>query len=200
VTRNPETDVSLPRPSCSFAPILRLVFRFAASPPSRLAVVVIGLASICLAQSWVPGRFAELITGTSRTKDVLRVLGPAQPKVGKSLITYSYPGKGDFGGDLTVEISRSTGIVQTITSRPEQNITRTEAYRKFGRDYNEVHYSVAKCGEGTNPPVYRDKNGAVELLEYPRQGVILWPNRYGFDIAAIVYRAKPLPATKPHCR
>lgn len=188
------------RTSRSLAPFVVPAFRFAVLPFSRFAVLVVALASICLAQSWVPGRSGELVTGKSRTKDVLRVLGPAEPTIGKTLLTYTYPGKGDFGGELTVEISRATGIVQTITSRPKQNITRTEAYRKFGKEYNEVNYSVAKCGEGTNPPVYRDTNGAVQLLEFPKQGVILWPNRYGFDIAAIVYRAKPLPATKPHCR
>lgn len=174
-----------------------LLFRFAVLPFSRFAVLLL-LVSSASAQ-WTSGRFGELVTGKSKTADVLRVLGPGEPKTGKMLITYTYPGKGDFGGELTVEVSKATGVVQTITSRPEQNITRTEAYRKFGKDYNEVRYSAAKCGEGTNPPVYRDKNGAVELIEYPKQGVILWPNTYGFDIAAIVYRAKPLPTTKPNC-
>ncbi len=174
-------------------------FRFAVLPLSRFAVVLFVLTSLSFAQSWTPGRYGELVTGKSKTRDVLRILGPAKPKIGKRLVTYTYPGKGDFGGELTVEISRATGIVQTLTSRPEQNVTRTEAYRKFGNDYNEVTYSVAKCGEGTNPPVYRDKKGIVELLEFPKQGVILWPNRYGFDIAAIVYTAKPLPVTKPRC-
>jgi hypothetical protein len=164
-----------------------------------VAIAMACLFPLAIAQSWTPGKFGELTTGTSTTKDVVRVLGPSEPKRGKTLITYTYPGKGDFGGDLAVEVSRVTGIVETITSRPPQNITRTEAYRKFGKDYNEVTYTVATCGEGTNPPVYRDKNGAVELLEYPQKGIILWPNAYGFDIAAIVYRAKPLPVTKPHC-
>lgn len=163
------------------------------------ALAVCLLATNSSAQEWVPGKFGELITGKSKAKDVLRVLGPAKPKRGKTLLTYAYPGKGDFGGDLVLEVSRLSGVVETITSRPAQNITRTEAYRKFGKDYNEVTYTVAKCGEGTNPPVYRDKNGPVELLEYPKQGIILWPNAYGFDIAAIVYRAKPLPRTKPVC-
>ncbi len=173
-------------------------FRFAVLPFSRFAVLLLLVSSVS-AQSWTPGHFGELVTGKSKTSDVLRVLGSAEPSIGKTLVTYTYPGKGDFGGELVVEVSRANGVVQSITSRPEQNITRTEAYRKFGKDYNEVTYSVAKCGEGTNPPVYRDKKGTVELIEYPSQGVILWPNAYGFDIAAIVYRAKPLPTVKPHC-
>ena len=149
--------------------------------------------------AWTPARFGEVVTGRSKAKDVIREFGPAEPAKGKKLITYTYPGKGDFGGDLVIEISRATGLVETVTSRPSQNITRTEAYRKFGKDYLEITYSAAKCGEGTNPPVYRDKNGPIELLEYPKQGIILWPNAYGFDIAAILYRAKPLPFTKPDC-
>ena len=160
-----------------------LLFSFAASAQS----------------SWTPGRFGELVTGQSKVKDVLRVLGPAEPKQGKRLTTYTYPGKGDFGGGLIVEVSNTTKVIEVITSRPAQNITRTEAYRKFGKDYREVTYAAAKCGEGTNPPVYRDKNGAVELIEYPTQGIVLWPNRYGFDIAAIVYLARPLPTSKPKC-
>ena len=163
-------------------------------------LLISALALSLAGQSWTPGKFGDLTTGKSKAKDVLRVLGPAEPKTGKALIAYTYHGKGDFGGDLVVEVSRATGIVESITSRPEQNITRTEAYRKYGRNYNEVNYAVAKCGEGTNPPVYRDKDGPVQLLEYPKQGIILWPNAYGFDIAAIVYRAKPLPATKPQCK
>lgn len=169
-------------------------------PIARFSILLILLASSAPAQNWTPGRFGELVTGKSKTRDVFRVLGPADKKVGKRIITYTYPGKGDFGGKLIVEISRANGIVESITSRPSQNITRTEAYRKFGKDYNEVTYAVAKCGEGTNPPVYRQKNGPVELLEFPDQGVVLWPNAYGFDIAAIVYLAKPLPAAKPRCR
>ncbi len=165
------------------------------------AMILLLSSSICLAQgAWTPGQYGEIVTGKSKTKDVLRVFGPAEPRTGNKILTYTYPGKGDFGGDLIVEISKTTGVVQAITSRPAQNITRTEAQRKFGKDYNEVTYAVAKCGEGTNPPVYRDKKGAVELLEYPKQGVVLWPNRYGFDIAAIVYLAKPLPGTKPSCK
>ena len=171
----------------------------------RLPFAMITALAACLfavrtsAQEWTPGKFGELVTGRSKAKDIVRVFGPAEPNRGKTLITYTYPGKGDFGGDLVLEVSRATGVVETITSRPAQNITRTEAYRKFGKDYIEVTYSVAKCGEGTNPPVYRDKNGPIELLEYPKKGIILWPNAYGFDIAAILYRASPLPATRPHC-
>lgn len=171
----------------------------------RTPLGIITFLATCLfaanifAQEWTPGKYGGLVTGKSKAKDVLRIFGPSEPKRGKMLITYTYPGKGDFDGELVVEVSRATDVVETITSRPAQNITRTEAYRKFGKNYDEVTYSVAKCGEGTNPPVYRDKNGPVELLEYPKQGIILWPNAYGFDIAAIVYRAKPLLKTKPVC-
>ena len=166
------------------------------------AIVSIVLLSVGISAQtpWTPGRYGDVITGQSKAKDVLRILGPADSKAGRLLTTYLYPGKGDFGGDLIVEVSNATKIVQAITSRPAQNITRTEAYRKFGKEYHEVTYAVAKCGEGTNPPVYRDKNGPVELIEYPKQGVVLWPNRYGFDIAAIVYLPTPLPSVKPRCR
>jgi hypothetical protein len=47
--------------------------------------------------------------------------------------------------------------------------------------------------------VYRDAKGGIELLEYPQKGLILWPNQYGFDIAAAVYRAKALPGNKLVC-
>ena len=162
--------------------------------------VLFAVAAEAQSGPWKPGHFGELVTGKSRVKDVLRVLGPGEVKQGKRLTAYLYPGKGDFGGDLVVEVSRSTGVVETITSKLIQNITRTEAYRKFGKDYQEVDYDVAKCGEGTNPPVYRQANGPVELVEYPQSGVVLWPNAYGYDIAAVVYLAKPLPTKKPICQ
>jgi hypothetical protein len=164
-----------------------------------LITVLFAIAGQAQSRAWTPGRFGELVTGKSKVKDVLRVLGPAEPKQGRRLNTYVYPGKGDFGGDLVVEVSRATGIVETITSKLIQNITRTEAYRKFGKNYYEVTYEVAKCGEGTNPSVFRQVNGPVELVEYPQSGVVLWPNAYGYDIAAVVYLAKPLPMRKPNC-
>lgn len=168
-----------------------------------MALAGVTLFSVCLfAQSepWKPGEFGGLETGTSNRKDMLRVFGNAVAKKTARVEIYRYPGKGDFGGDVSVEVGRRTGVVESITVQWSPNITRTQAYKKFGRVYDEVHYSIAKCGDGVNPPVYRDPNGALELIEYPDKGTILWPNQMGFDFAAAVFRAKPLPKIKPSCK
>jgi hypothetical protein len=128
------------------------------------------------------------------------VFGNAEPKQSGQYEIYSFPGKGEFGGDVFVEVSRTSGKVEQITIKFSPNLTRTTTYKHFGNNYNEVHYSTAKCGDGVNPPVYRDSKGWLELLEIPSKGLILWPNEVGFDIAAVVFRAKPLPKSKPPCK
>lgn len=150
--------------------------------------------------SWKPGEFRGLIAGKSSRKDVIRVLGATTPKTSENLDIYSYPGKGDFGANIMIEVNHATGMVQTITERFSPNITRTQARKKYGERYNEVQYSIAECPyEGVNAPAYRDPNGPIGLIEYPQQGLVLWPNKEGFDIAAALYLAKPLPRKKPVC-
>lgn len=149
---------------------------------------------------WKAGEFKGLVAGKATRKDVVRVLGASTPKTTPHLEVYSYPGKGDFGSNVTVEVSRATGRVETITERFAPNITRTQARKKYGEKYNEVQYSVAECPhEGLNALAYRDSNGPIGLIEYPQQGLVLWPNQEGFDIAAALYLAKPLPGKKPVC-
>lgn len=150
--------------------------------------------------TWKPGEFSGLVAGKSSRKDVIRVLGANDPKKEKRLETYSYRGKGDFSSTLIIQVNRATGVVETITEQFSPNITRTQAHKKYGNDYREVQYSMLDCPhEGVNPLAYRDPKGPVELIEYPQKGLILWPNREGFDIAAAVYLAKPLPRKRPVC-
>jgi hypothetical protein len=149
---------------------------------------------------WRPGQFKGLVTGKATRKDVFRVFGAREPKKGTRIEVYEYPGKGDFSADVIVEVSRATGVVETITEKFSPNITRTQARKKFGERYNEVQYSVAECAhEGMNALAYRDPKGPIGLIEYPQQGLVLWPNQEGFDIAAALYLAKPLPGRKPVC-
>ena len=161
-------------------------------------------SSMAMAQGrsagWTPGEFSGLVAGKSTRKDVIRVLGANEPKKQKRLETYTYPGKGDFSSTLIIEVDRATGVVETITEQFSPNVTRTQAHKKYGNDYREVQYSIADCPhEGVNPLAYRDPKGPVELIEYRQSGLILWPNREGFDIAAAVYLAKPLPGKRPVC-
>lgn len=150
--------------------------------------------------AWKAGEFRGLVAGKSNRKDVVRVLGASTPKNTAHLEVYSYSGKGDFGANIIVEVSRATGLVVAITERFSPNITRTQARKKYGESYNEVQYSVAECPhEGVNALAYRDPSGPIGLIEYPQQGLVLWPNEEGFDIAAALYLAKPLPKKKPAC-
>jgi hypothetical protein len=150
--------------------------------------------------AWKPGEFQGLVAGKSTWKDVIRVLGEITPKTSAHLETFNYPRRGDFGANVIVEVNRATGVVETITLRFSPNITRTQARKKYGEHYNEVQYSIADCPhEGVNGPVYRDPKGGIGLIEYPQQGLVLWPNEEGFDIAAALYLPKPLPGKKPMC-
>ncbi len=150
--------------------------------------------------TWKPGDFRGLTAGKSTRKDVVRVLGAGTPKTTAHLEIYSFAGKGDFGANVFVEVNRATGVVETITERFAPNITRTQARKKYGERYDEVQYSVVECAhEGVNAMAYRDPKGPIGLIEYPQQGLVLWPNEEGFDIAAALYLAKPLPGKKPVC-
>ncbi len=167
-----------------------------------LAVLLLASAGLAGQQrsAWKPGEFRGLVAGKSTRKDIVCVLGATTPKTTAHLETYDYPGKGDFGSNVIVEVNRATGVVETITERFAPNITRTQARKKFGERYNEVQYSIADCPhEGVNAPVYRDPKGPIGLIEYPQQGLVLWPNAEGFDIAAALYLAKPMPGKRPVC-
>ncbi len=167
-----------------------------------IIVLIFALGASALAQGpvWKAGQFKELLTGKANRKDVVRVLGAAKPTKTGKLETYSYEDKGEFGGKVLVDVNSATGVVEAVTEQFSPNLTRTQAYKKYGKDYNEVRYSISNCPqEGSTPMVYRDAKGGIELLEYPKKGLILWPNQYGFDIAAAVYRAKALPGKKPVC-
>ncbi len=170
--------------------------RFAA-----FALGLAGCANFALGQAaWRAGQFGEVVTGKSTRKDVVRLLGRTEPKRVGRLEQYTYSGKGDFSADVVVEVNAATGVVEAVTEQFTTNITRTQAYRKYGRDYNEIRYSIANCPhESVNPLVFRDPQGPIEMIEYPGKGLVLWPNRDGFDIAAAVFLAKPLPKSKPKC-
>jgi hypothetical protein len=168
--------------------------------PAFLVVIALGISALAQGPAWKAGQFKELLTGKATRKDIVRVLGDVKPTKSGKLETYSYADKGEFGGKVLVDVNAATGIVEAVTEQFSPNLTRTLAYKKYGKDYNEVRYSISDCPqEGSTPMVYRDAKGGIELLEYPRKGLILWPNQYGFDIAAAVVRAKALPEKKPRC-
>ncbi len=168
-----------------------------------LALLACFLVASLAAQSkhWYRGQFGEIVTGKSKAADIIRMYGPSEPQSGKEIDIYRYPGRAEFNGDLIFEVSHSTGVVEAVIEQWSPNITRTSAYKKYGRQYNEVLYSVSPCPhEGVNPNVYRDPKGTIELIEMPQLGLVLWPNAYGFDFAEAVYLPKPLPSAKPTCR
>ena len=175
------------------------------TPIHIVAVIMLLLASGALTaqqrKGWKAGEFRGLVAGKSTRKDIVRVLGDSAPKKTAHLEVYGYAGKGDFGSNVTVEVNRATGVVETITERFSPNITRTQARKKFGENYSEDQYSIADCPhEGSNAMAYRDPNGPIGLIVYPKQGLVLWPNQEGFDISAALYLAEPLPGKKPVCR
>ena len=96
-----------------------------------------------------------------------------------------YKARGAHKGDLTVRLDRSGTITEIQESFPVA-IPRTKIYQEFGKDALTAHFSLAKCAGNA---LYRDPRGAIELTLYPSRGIVLWPDQYGYDFAAIHYLA-----------
>lgn len=143
---------------------------------------------------WSAASFRGLVVGHSAGADAVRVLGmpdsrrsgvnsPALAAPAEELI---YRGRGDHKGDLAVRLDRSRTIVEIQESFPVA-IPRTRIYKEFGPNPVTAHYSIARCAGDV---LYRDAAGAIELTLYPERGLVLWPDQYGYDFAAILYLAR----------
>ena len=70
-------------------------------------------------------------------------------------------------------------------------------YKELGQDALTAHFSQARCAAAA---LYRDPAGAIELTLYPARGIVLWPDQFGYDFAAILYVARPPGASRaPAC-
>jgi hypothetical protein len=150
-----------------------------------LAIVLLLSVSLPAAPApWSPASFHGLNLGYARREDALRALGPADAdthtRTGEELI---YKTRGDHKGDLTIRLDRS-GVVVEIQELLPVAIPRTVLYKEFGNDAMTAHFSRAKCAAGA---LYRDPGGAIELAVYPARGIVLWPDQYGYDFAAILW-------------
>ena len=159
--------------------------------------------------AWKPASFRGLTLGHARREDAVRTLGSPdadrRTRNGEELV---YKARGAHRGDLTVRLDRS-GTVSEIQESFSVAIPRTKIYQEFGEDALTAHFSVAKCAEDRlGDPIggaiydalYRDPRGPIELTLYPSRGIVLWPDQYGYDFAAIHYLARPPGlARKPAC-
>jgi len=169
----------------------------------RLLGVVLLLLSFApaktQAQGWTAAEFRGLKLGSAKLADVERVLGKADStdsRSGGEVLVYKK--KGDNGGDLEVEIRK--GVLHRVSENLPVAMPRGVAFRQYGKDYVERRYSTAKCSSlSADDQLYRDRKGDVELLEYPQKGLLLWPDKFGYDIAGVVYRADPFAAKRPRC-
>jgi hypothetical protein len=168
-----------------FAAILLLaatlfpIHLFAASPP------------------WTAANFRGLTIGRGHREDLMRALGtPDAAHVDRNSEELTYKARGDHKGDLLVRLDRA-GIVSEIQESFPVSIPRTQIYKELGQNALTAHFSKAKCGDGA---LYRDPRGAIELTLYPARGIVLWPDQYGYDFAAILYVARsPGLAHMPNC-
>jgi hypothetical protein len=166
----------------------------------RLLAVILLLAAGLLSQPlrWSPAHFRGLVVGSSHVNDVKRRLGPPDwTFYTPAITTMHYKGRGDHKGDLTVSVDNRSEVIREIQESFPVAIPRTEIYKELGRDALTAHYSRAKCAGGA---LYRDPAGALELTLYPERGIVLWPDQFGYDFAAIHYLARqPGTARTPAC-
>lgn len=139
-------------------------------------------------RTWTPANFRGLTIGHALREDAVRALGApnsAKPIEGGEELTYT--ARGDHKGNLSIRLDRS-GVITEIQEALPVAIPRTKVYREFGNDGMTAHFSKAKCAADV---LYRDPRGVIELTLYPRRGIVLWPDQYGYDFAAILYVARP---------
>jgi hypothetical protein len=162
-----------------------------------LAILLLTASLFAAPPPWTPANFRGLPLGRARRDDAVRLLGApdadSRTRNGEELL---YKTKGGHNGDLAVRLDRS-GIVTEIQESFPIAIPRTKLYQEFGKDALTAHYSRAKCAADA---LYRDPRGAIELTLYPARGIVLWPDQYGYDFAAVLYVARPPGlAQKPAC-
>ena len=165
----------------------------------RLFFAILALTTSLFAAPppWTAASFRGLTVGRARHEDVVRTLGNPdadnRTRNGEELI---YKARGDRKGDLAVRIDRS-GIVTEIQESFAVAVPRTKIYQELGKDAMTAHFSRAKCAADA---LYRDPRGAIELTLYPARGIVLWPDQYGYDFAAILYVVRePGLARTPPC-
>jgi hypothetical protein len=156
----------------------------------RLSAAIFLLTASLFAapRPWTPANFRGLTVGRTHREDAVRALGApntARPLPGGEELTYT--ALGVHRGDLSVRLDRS-GVITEIQEALPVAIPRTQIYREFGKDALTAHFSKAKCASDA---LYRDPRGAIELTLYPARGIVLWPDQYGYDFAAILYVARP---------
>jgi hypothetical protein len=162
-----------------------------------LAILSLSTSLFAAAQPWTPAKFRGLTVGRARREDAVRTLGTPDADNrtgnGEELL---YKARGSHKGELAVRLDRSGMITEIQESLPVA-IPRTKLYQEFGKNALTAHFSRAKC---VADALYRDPRGAIELTLYPASGIVLWPDQYGYDFAAILYVARaPGLARKPAC-
>jgi len=161
------------------------------------AILLFATSLLAATLPWTPANFRGLNLGRAQRSEVVRLLGSpdaaSRTREGEELF---YKGRGSHNGDLTARLNRS-GVVTEIQESLPIAIPRTTLYKEFGQDALTAHFSRAKCAVNA---LYRDPRGNIELTLYPSRGIVLWPDQYGYDFAAILYVSQqPGLARAPAC-
>lgn len=165
----------------------------------RIAAAILLLTAALFAAPlhWTPASFRGLTLGSAHRAEAIRLLGPPDADRrtggGEELI---YKARGDHKGDLAVSLDRSGAVMEIKESFPVA-IPRSRLYKELGQDARTAHFSLARCAGNV---LYRDPAGAIELTLYPARGIVLWPDQFGYDFAAILYVAhQPGASRAPAC-
>ena len=149
-------------------------------------------------RQWQAATYRGLTMGKSTRADMLRLLGqPVETKPYKdgkeSGTLYGYTAE-DIPGELVVTVQSRTNIILNVEINP-QNLSKEEAIRRFGEDYEVTRYDFDLClGDGESAPLYESGTGNLAYIEYRSRGIALLPNAEN-KIDEIKYVSEPLGAS-----
>ncbi len=147
--------------------------------------------------SWRPGEFRGLITGTSTSKDGVRVLGNPTWQ-GKPYEGPDEPGVEEWTYKITTpqglccNVFFRSGVADSITLETVE-ADESEAGRFFGGGFESVEYSLGddplETGSG---PSCEDAKGPFTTLVNPKKGLSLWSDANGKVKEAMYSATNPI--------
>lgn len=130
-------------------------------------------------RGWCAGEYRGLTVGTSKYKDMVRILGKplssgpaADQNDPVNFVWHDYGNiKGKLSGRLGIVIDKRIGKIVLISIAPSE-ITKEEVVRYFGPDYTTMGYEFCEGFEGTSAPTFENPK-ATELnnIEYRSRGI-----------------------------
>jgi hypothetical protein len=153
-------------------------------------------------RSWQPGKFRGLVTGTSTTKDVIKVLGnptwQGKPQeIPEEPAAEEWTSKIQTPQGLCCDVFFLNGVVDSITLGTVE-VDQSEAGRSFGSGFRPVKYSLgADPQESGSAALCQDPEGQFTILVNPKRGLSLWLGAKAKVTHAIYSATNPIHQCNP---